>query len=90
MNKYVVYGHTTVAVSIEVAADSEEEAYAAARENLCSLTSFVGNGGTDMLVGVEEEGQNVVADEDIVYDDIELLEPDDEDDDSDEESPREH
>ena len=86
MNKYVVYGHTTVAVTIEVAANSEEEAYAAARENLCGLTSFVGNGGTDMLIGVEGEGQNVAADEDIVYDDIELVESD-EDDDSDEEAP---
>ena len=86
MNKYVVHGHTTVAVSIEVAANSEEEAYAAARETLYGLTSFVGSGSTDMLIGVEEEGQSVTADEDIVYDDIEVLEPDD-DNDCDEEAP---
>jgi len=76
--KYRVFGHTTVTVTVEVEADTEEDAYRAANEQLAGLSSFLGNGGDDKLIGVEEPDQTVAADEDIVYDDYELL--DDEDD----------
>lgn len=76
--KYRVYGHTNVTVTTVVEADSEEEAYEAANDKLCCLVAYCGNGGMDKLVGVDDEDDSVSADEGIEYDDIELI--DDEDD----------
>ncbi|MPN15540.1 hypothetical protein SDC9_162874 [bioreactor metagenome] len=76
MNKYRVCGHTTVTVTIEVMADSEDEAYDIAKNELCSLTPYGGNGGTNKLVGVDGDNEDVDADEDIEYDDIEVIETD--------------
>lgn len=73
MNKYLVYGHTNVTVTCEVVAETEEEAYKAAQEQLGTLTAYVGNGGTDKLVGVDDECQSVAADDEVVYDDIEVI-----------------
>lgn len=81
MNKYRVSGHTSVTVTIEVNAKSEEEAYEKALEELDSLTAYCGNGGTDKIVGVDGYNESSVsADETIEYDDIELLGPADDDD----------
>lgn len=81
MNTYRVFGHTSVTVTIEVNAKSEEEAYEKAREELDSLTAYFGNGGTDKLVGVDGYNESSVsADEEIEYDDIELLGPAEDDD----------
>lgn len=76
MNLYRVYGHTSVNVIIEVEADSEEEAYKKANETRCCLESYVGNGGMDKLVGVDGDDESVAVDENIYYDDIELLSED--------------
>ncbi|MDD3231445.1 MAG: hypothetical protein PHE09_19870 [Oscillospiraceae bacterium] len=84
MNKYRVYGHTTVTVTIEVTADTEAEAYETALNDLNSLNAYCGNGGTDKLIGVDGDEQSVNADEEIEYDDIELLGHADEDDDGEE------
>jgi hypothetical protein len=80
MNKYRVYGHTTVTVTIEVNAENEAEAYDTARGELIDLMAFVGNGGTDKLIGVDGKDQSVSADEEIVYDNIKLLGSADEED----------
>jgi hypothetical protein len=71
--EYRVFGHTVVTVTTVVTAKSESEAYKKASEKLPSLTAYGGNGGTDKLVGVEDENDTVAADENIVYDDIERL-----------------
>ena len=82
---YRVFGNTTVVVTVEVSARNEEEAYEKAAEQLSSLRSYAGNGGYDKLVGVSGDKQSVNIDEDIEYDDIELLvdegDSDEEDDD---------
>lgn len=83
--RYRVYGHTTVVVVTEVNAESEAEAYKKASKKLSGLGAYCGNGGTDKLIGVEGGYDSVSADENITYDDIELLGETDEDDDEDEE-----
>lgn len=74
MNKYRVYGYTTVTVTIDVVADSEEDAYEVALDERTALTAYEGNGGLDKLIGVDGEDESVSADCEIIYDDIELLE----------------
>ena len=74
MKKYRVYGTTTVTVTKEVWANNEEEAYEKAYNKLSRLTEYVGNGGYDKIVGVEEHDESVAANEDIEYDDFEVLE----------------
>lgn len=80
MNKYRVFGHTTVNVVIEVNAATGEAAYDVAFNERDSLTAYAGNGGTDKLIGVDEDESSVSADEQIEYDDIEFLGLADEDD----------
>ena len=74
MKKYRVYGTTVVTVTKEVWAINEEEAYKKAFDKLTGLTSFVGNGGMDKLVGVYDDDASVNADNNIEYDDYEILE----------------
>ena len=76
MKKFRVCGVTVVTVTKEVWAHSEEEAYDKAFEQLSSLTGYAGNGGWDKLIGVSEADESVSADNEIEYDDIELLEDD--------------
>ena len=77
MKKYAVHGVVEVEIVKEVWANSEEEAYEKAANELTSLTEYVGNGGDDKLIGVEEEGESVsTCGNEIAYNDIELLEND--------------
>lgn len=73
LNRYRVYGHTSVTVTIEVTAENEEQAYEEAANLRIDLDAYVGNGGTDKLIGVDGEDEAVNADNEIEYDDIELL-----------------
>lgn len=85
MNKYRVFGHTSVNVIIEVVAENEAAAYKKAAKELNSLEAYVGNGGYDKLIGVYGDDRSVETDESIDYDDIEDLGPaPDEDDEEDE------
>lgn len=77
MKKFKVIGTVQVAVYKEVWANSEDEAYEKASEQLSCLTEYAGNGGWDKLVGVEEDGESVDTESnEIEYNDIELLEDD--------------
>lgn len=76
MKKFRVYGNTVVTVIKEVWANNEQEAYDKAFEQLSNLTGYVGNGGWDKLVGVSNDDESVSADNEIEYDDIEVLEDD--------------
>lgn len=76
MKKYRVYGTTVVEVVKEVWANSEDEAYDKASKQLNSLTEYCGNGGYDKLVGVDGNDESVAANENIEYDDCEVLEDD--------------
>ena len=81
--KYRVFGHTTVTVTIEVSADNKKDALEVAFDQLTNLIAFAGNGGYDKLVGVYGDDESIAADEEIVYDDAELIGPDDPDDEDD-------
>ena len=75
MKKYRVFGTTVVTVAKEVWANNEDEAYEKAFDKLNSLTQFCGNGGCgDKLVGVYGYDESVSADDDIEYNDYEILE----------------
>ena len=79
--RYRVYGQTKVTVTIDVNANSEEDAYTNASDQLYVLDAYVGNGGEDKLVGVYGEGRTVSSEEEIAYDFIELLNQEDEEED---------
>lgn len=76
MKKFRVYGVTQVVVTKEVWANNEDEAKEKAYQRLSSLTAYGGNGGWDKLVGVSGHDESVEADEDVEYNDTELLEED--------------
>lgn len=76
MTKYRVYGTTTASVVKEVWANSEDEAYDKAYSQLDSLTVYCGNGGYDKMVGVDGDDESVSADDNITYDDCEVIEDD--------------
>ena len=76
MKKYKVHGTITVNVTKEVWANSEDEAYDRAQNELDTLTEYCGNGGYDKLIGVEGEDENVSVYDSICYDDIEVIEDD--------------
>ena len=69
MAKYTVLGNTQVTVSIAVEANSEDGAYKKARKQFKDIQSYVGNGGTDKLIGVEG-ACTIAADEPVVWDDV--------------------
>lgn len=74
MKKLRVFGHATVTVStiIEVKDGeelNEEEIYDRARENFGGIMAFVGNGGTDKLIGVDGYDETISADEEPEFDD---------------------
>ena len=68
--KYTVLGNTTVVVSVEVEAASEEEALEKARRQFGGIHEFAGNGGEDKLIGVNGENETIAADEPIEFDDV--------------------
>lgn len=68
--KYVVLGHTTVVVSIEVEASSEKEAYEKARRFFGGVHEFAGNGGEDKLIGVNGANETICADDPVEFDDV--------------------
>lgn len=77
MKKYRVLGVIEVVVTKEVWAHSEEEAYAKAANQLSTLESYLGNGGSDKLIGVDGSDESVdTFGNTIEYNDIEVLEDD--------------
>ncbi len=67
--KFTVLGNTQVTVSVQVEADSEKEAYEKAKKQFKGIHAYVGNGGTDKLIGVEGEHETIAADEPVTFDD---------------------
>jgi len=74
--RYKVYGHTTVSIVTEVEADSEGEALEVACGELDSLIPYVGNGGSDKLIGVDGENDTVGADDCIQWTSAEEVDDD--------------
>lgn len=52
MKKYAVYGKVATWVCVELEAENKEEAIEKAFDECSSLDAFVGNGGTDKMIGV--------------------------------------
>lgn len=77
MKKYRVMGVIEVVVTKEVWAHSEEDAYDKAANQLSTLESYLGNGGSDKLIGVGGSDESVdTFGNTIEYNDIEVLEDD--------------
>ena len=74
--KYRVKGRVSVDVTIEVEADSAEEALEVANDELCGLNQYVGNGGMDKLIGVDGDNESVDAPGEIEWTDAEELDED--------------
>lgn len=75
MKKYGVFGHTTVTVStvIEVPDDEEldeQEIYERASDSFAGIGAFLGNGGTDKIIGVHGSADSIAADEPVEFDDF--------------------
>lgn len=74
--KYEVFGHATVICSMVVEADSEEEAIRIANEEFGGLTNYCGMGGTEHLLGVQDNecDRCVLPDGEVEFDDCILME----------------
>lgn len=68
---YEVYGHCNLICSMQVKADSKEEALEIANSEFGSLTNYAGMGRCDCLVGVltSEDNRCVYSDSDPEFDD---------------------
>lgn len=77
MKRYRVYGIMSVVVTtiVESKTDlSEEEIYAKAHENFEGITNYAGNGGVDKLVGVVNESDTIISDDnDVEFNDYEFI-----------------
>lgn len=76
MKKYIVLGEVTAYISVELEAESKEEALEMAYEECSGLMNFVGNGGTDKLIGVCDTDSATVSincDEEIEYTEAEEI-----------------
>ena len=71
MSRYEVIGHANVICSMEVEAESAEEAIEIANNDFGSLTNYVGMGGGQHLLGVltSEDNRCVLPDTDPEFDD---------------------
>lgn len=76
MPKYVVYGKVTAFVCVELEAEDKEDAIERAYDECSSVMDFVGNGGTDKLIGVCDTDSATVSincDEEIEYTEAEEI-----------------
>lgn len=69
MPKYTVMGNTQVTVSITVNAKNPEEAMKKAKKKFAGIHSYLGNGGDDKIIGVENKNETIAADEPVIWDD---------------------
>jgi len=75
MKKYRVFGHAEITVScvISVRDDTEiTEKYllSRAKKKFGGIHAYLGNGGDDKLIGVEEDGETIAADGEVEFDDF--------------------
>lgn len=76
MKKYIVSGEVTAYISVELEAESKEEALEMAYEECSGPMNFIGNGGTDKLIGVCDTDSATVSincDENIEYTEAEEI-----------------
>ena len=76
MKKYIVFGKVTAFISVELEAKNKKEAIEKAYEECSGPMDFVGNGGTDKLIGVCDTDSATVSincDEEIEYTEAEEI-----------------
>lgn len=76
MKKYAVYGKVIAWVCVELEAENKEEALEKAYDERTSLDAFVGNGGTDKMVGVcdtDSAKVSISCDDEIEYTEAEEI-----------------
>jgi hypothetical protein len=65
--KYQVRGFTKVFITIEVEAESPDEAIDIAYDDFCGMSSYCGNGGMDKLVGVAQSNVSLDPSDDFEF-----------------------
>lgn len=73
MKKYIVTGKVTAFISVEIEAESKEEAIEMAYEECSGPMAFVGNGGYDKLIGVDGSNVSIVCDNEVEYTEVEEI-----------------
>lgn len=76
MQKYAVYGKVTAFVCVELEAEDKEDAIERAYEECSGPMNFVGNGGTDKIIGVCDTDSATVSincDDEVEYTEVEEI-----------------
>lgn len=76
MKKYVVFGKVSAWVCVELEAEDKEDAIERAYEECSSVMAFVGNGGTDKIIGVcntDSAEVSINCDDEIEYTEAEEI-----------------
>lgn len=76
MKKYIVTGKVAAFISVEIEAESKEEAIKMAYEECSGPMAFVGNGGYDKLIGVcdtDNADVSIACDDEVEYTEVEEI-----------------
>lgn len=76
MKKYIVSGKVTAFISVELEAENKKEAIEMAYEECSGPMNFIGNGGTDKLIGVCDTDSATVSincDDEVEYTEVEEI-----------------
>lgn len=76
MKKYIVTGYVRVIVGVTLEAENKEEAIESAYEECSGPMNFIGNGGTDKIIGVcdtDTAKVSINCDEDVEYTEVEEI-----------------
>ena len=65
--QFDVFGTITVSVTCRVTADNAEDAVEAAYEEFGGVRNYVGNGGTDKLIGVRGTHESIECGDDVEW-----------------------
>lgn len=77
MKKYIVSGKVTAFITVELEAESKEEAISMAYEECSGPSSFVGNGGYNKLIGVcdtDNADVSIECNDEVEYTEVEEIE----------------
>lgn len=76
MKKYIVTGKVTAFISVEIEAENKKEAIEKAYEECSGPMNFIGNGGTDKIIGVCDTDSATVSincDDEVEYTEVEEI-----------------
>lgn len=67
--KYDVHGTVPVVVHITVEAENGDQAMEIAAQKFKGIHEYMGNGGSDKLIGVEGKNESITIDGEVEFDD---------------------